>query len=163
MGTDSKRREAGRRARVAVAWVVGIAAAVGALNWYGNRYGDDEATTSTSRPRTELSTFDTSGTVLPEPTTVGVAPSPPDHEADFLLLVGPQFPGVDDATLLDLGHLTCDLIAEDGGDFALTSSKLLAAGAAAGFDDPSDTGYLLGGAIPTFCPQWADAFTQWAS
>lgn len=162
------------RNRRAAATVLVAAALLAA----GCEAGDDEVVAAAATDAIEATTSDMTSpdTSVPPPTEAptttppGTEPPPPPTqpplsddeimELAYVVLVRtlhPTFAVQDDATLIELGHTVCKVIAEDAGGDVRTAQLLLAVVMVGdGYDEEfiGAVGGLMGAAVAAFCPEY---------
>lgn len=110
-----------------------------------------------SRPAPQAAPVTTTTTAYVRPTTTTTTISA--ETRTYLRQMRIRFPGLSDSSLLSLGQTACDLIDLSGG----VGSAIYEMAADPRFSDHmDDVGYMMGNAIPTFCPEYIDEAIRWA-
>lgn len=130
---------------------------------------DDEPVETTTT--TEPTTTEPPETTPPPPPPATAPPLSEEEirEAAFVVLMQVQVPGLAGAShdeIVELGHLVCDGIDESGDvtTFATGVTVLLLTDPNAfGGATPEDMGYVIGGSVEAFCPEWSESLEEFSN
>ena len=101
--------------------------------------------------------------IPPTTTTVAYTPSPADRAYAMLITEIPVLARNTRADVEDMLGTVCEVIDEQGGDFAGAGSVVVASSVGSFDFDYGDAGTILGAAVVIRCPQWAAAASQFAN
>lgn len=113
--------------------------------------------------RTTTTTSTSTTTVPPTTTTRTPVPSPADRAYATLITELPVLARNTRNDVEELLGTVCNVIEEEGGDFYMVGSVIVASSAGSFDFDYSDAGTLLAAAIVIRCPEWAAAASEFAN
>jgi hypothetical protein len=104
----------------------------------------------------------TTTTVYVPPPTAAPSPSPADRAYALLITDIPVLARNTRADVEDMLGTVCEVIDEQGGDFDLAGSVIVASSVGSFDFDYGDAGTILGAAVVIRCPEWASAAADFA-